>query len=294
MAWLVLTFTFFMLRYVPGGPYDSERELPVEARAVVQAHYNGEQPLLRQYSNYMRHILSGNLGPSYRQVGWTVKELMADKMPVSFELGLYALVLAVGVGCSLGIFQAVYYGRALDRCLATAEIFLICVPTFVLGPLLHHVFVYKLHWFDAFGWTSWRNKILPVITLALFYAAFLGRLTRHSMRQQHSQLYVRTAYAKGLSPWQVFRRHIFPNGLPAVVAYLGPACAGVLSGTFVVENLFSIPGLGRLFIQAIGNRDYTVISGVLLVYVALIIFFNLISDIILLLLDPRVRASGRV
>jgi oligopeptide transport system permease protein len=288
MGLLVLTFTFFMLRYVPGGPYDGERELPREARAEIMSYYDRDQPVLSQYARYLGKIMRGDLGPSYCQVGWSVRELMVDRIGVSLELGFYALTLAMSIGCILGLFQAVNHGKLCDRWLAGAEVFFICVPTFVLGPLLCYIFVYHLRWFDAFGWSDWRNKILPVVTLSLQYVAFLGRLTRQSMHEQSTQLYVRSARAKGLTPGQIFRRHIFPNGISPVIAYLGSTCAGVLGGTFVVENLFNIPGLGRLFIQAITNRDYTVISGILLVYVALIVVCNLVSDLILVAIDPRI------
>ncbi|MDR1457096.1 MAG: ABC transporter permease [Puniceicoccales bacterium] len=289
MGLLVLTFTFFMLRYVPGGPYDSERELPQEARTEIMSYYAHEQSVPSQYVHYLGKIMRGDLGPSYRQVGWSVRELMADKVGVSLELGFYALMVAMLIGCAVGLFQAVNYGKFCDRWLATVEILFICVPTFVLGPLLCYVFVCHFRWFDAFGWSSGKSKILPIITLSIQYAAFLGRLTRQSMHDQSSQLYVRTARAKGLTPGQIFRRHIFPNGIPPVIAYLGSTCAGVLSGTFIVENLFNIPGLGRLFIQSISNRDYPVISGIVLVYVALIVVCNLAADLTLIAIDPRIR-----
>ncbi|MDR2341191.1 MAG: ABC transporter permease [Puniceicoccales bacterium] len=289
MGLLVLTFTFFMLRYVPGGPYDGERELPQEALAGIMSYYERDRPVLSQYAHYLGRILCGDLGPSYCQVGWSVRELMADRIGVSMELGFYAFGLAMCLGCILGLFQAVNHGKFCDRWLASAEIFFICMPTFVLGPVLCYVFVHRLCWFDAFGWSSWKNKILPVATLSLQYVAFLGRLTRQSMHDQSTQLYVRSARAKGLTRWQIFLRHIFPNGISPVIAYLGSTCAGVLSGTFVVENLFNIPGLGRLFIQAISNRDYTVISGIVLVYMALIVVCNLVSDLVLVAIDPRIR-----
>ncbi|MDR0727579.1 MAG: ABC transporter permease [Puniceicoccales bacterium] len=289
MGLLVLTFTFFMLRYVPGGPYDGERELPQEARAEITSYYERDRPVLSQYAHYLGRILCGDLGPSYCQVGWSVRELMGNRVGVSLQLGFYALTLAMLIGCILGLFQAVNYGKFCDHWLASAEIFFICVPTFVLGPVLCYLFVHHLRWFNAFGWAGWENKVLPVVTLSLQYVAFLGRLTRQSMHDQSTQLYVRSARAKGLTEGQIFRRHIFPNGISPVVAYLGSTCAGVLSGTFVVENLFNIPGLGRLFIQAITNRDYSVISGILLVYVALIVVCNLVSDLVLVAIDPRIR-----
>ncbi|MDR1437638.1 MAG: ABC transporter permease [Puniceicoccales bacterium] len=286
--WLVLTLTFVMLRYVPGGPFDDERELPGEIRIAMEAYYGDRDSLISQYGNYMGKILHGDLGPSYRQIGWSVGELLQNKMRTSFTLGACALILSIAIGITVGLMQAVAYGKWWDRLLSGAEVFLICMPAYVVGPILCYVFVYKFHIFPAFGWGNLRSAILPLTTLVLYYSAFIGRLTRQSMAEQRTQLYVRTAMAKGLSPWKIFKRHIFFNGIQPVIAYLGPCSAGVLSGIFVIENLFNIPGMGRLFIQAIGNRDYTVIGGILIIYASLVVIFNLIADLLLLSIDPRI------
>ncbi|MDR0428644.1 MAG: ABC transporter permease [Puniceicoccales bacterium] len=289
VTWLVLTFTFLMLRYIPGGPFDYERTLPPEALAAIEDYYGHGEPLAVQYMHFFGKILSGDLGPSYRQVGWSVWELVSYKMMVSFTLGACALLLSICTALALGIVQAMGHGSWWDRLLNHGELLLLCIPAYVLGPILSHIFAGKLHWINAFGWGNFSQGILPVITLATYSAAFMGRLIRNGMHEQWSQLYVRTAVAKGLSPWKIFFHHVLLNGIQPFISYLGPCCAAILSGTFVVENLFNIPGMGRLFIHSIYDRDYAVISGILLIYSFLIVICNLLSDILLLLIDPRIQ-----
>ncbi|MDR2576769.1 MAG: ABC transporter permease [Puniceicoccales bacterium] len=279
----VLTAIFAMLRAVPGGPFDCERELPREAQAVIRANYDPQLPLMRQYIQYISRILHGDLGPSYRHCGWSVNELLFRALPVSFELGAYAMLLAISTGILWGCRASRKPFCGSDA----ASTFLICIPTFVLGPVLGHIFAHKLHWFNAMGWCGWKSKILPTITLAAPHAAFVARLTRRSMLAEYARPYVRTAHAKGLREVQVFWRHIFLNGMQPVIAYLGPTCAAVLSGTFVAESVFHIPGMGKLFIESIGNRDYTLITGIVLVYAILIVLCNFIADSLLLWIAPR-------
>jgi oligopeptide transport system permease protein len=288
ILWAVVTITFAMLRAVPGGPFDCERELPPQAQSAIRAHYDPETPVFRQYLQYLSRILHGDLGPSYRHGGWTVNELLADKLAASCELGCYSLLLATAVGVGWGCRSALGDFRSSSSSSPIFSTVLLCVPTFVLGPLLGYIFSQKLHWLSAMGWHCIRDKILPTVTLATFHGAFIGRLTRQSMLAEFSRSYVRTALAKGLSLRQTFRRHIFPNGIQPVIAYLGPTCSGVLSGTFVVENVFHIPGLGRLFVESIGNRDYTVVTGVVFVYAVLIILCNLLADTMISFLNPRI------
>jgi oligopeptide transport system permease protein len=286
----VLTLTFAMLRCIPGGPFDAERELPTEVARALQVSY-GRGPVLSQYGRYLGGVLRGDLGPSYRQSGWSVRELLAAKWPVSFELGLYTMALAccggIALGCALLLGRP---GLPHRLCLRSCTL-LLCVPAIVLGPLLNYLLSCKLHWFPSIGWSGWRSKILPVCTLAPCYLAALAQITWQGMRTEYGRAYVRTALAKGLGEGQVFFRHVFANGIQPAIAYLGPTCSGVLSGTFVVENVFHIPGLGRLLMEAISGRDHTVIVGVVLFYALLISICNLVADVLLALLNPRLRGA---
>jgi oligopeptide transport system permease protein len=290
VLWLVLTVTFAMLRCIPGGPFDAERALPAQAALALQESYGkGSVPV--QYGRYLSRALRGDLGPSFRQSGWSVRELLADKWHVSFELGCYTMAFAGGGGIALGcVFLLDRRGR-LRRLGLRGCTLLLCVPSIVLGPLLNYFLSHRLHWFPSVGWSGWRSKILPVCTLAPCYLAALAQITWQGMRTEYGRAYVRTARAKGLSEGQIFFRHVFANGIQPAIAYLGPTCAGVLSGTFVVENVFHIPGLGRLLIEAIAGRDHTVIVGVVLFYALLISACNLLADLLLALLNPRLRGG---
>jgi oligopeptide transport system permease protein len=208
-------------------------------------------------------------------------------MKASLELGAYALLLAACIGIGIGSMAALYPQKLRSRFSMAAAMVFICAPSFALGPILGSIFACKLHWFRAMGWDSWRCKVLPAITLGVFHAAFIGRLTCKSMAKEFQRPYVRTALAKGLSAGAVFRKHIFRNGIGPTIAYLGPTSAGVLSGTFAVESIFHIPGLGRLFVESMGNRDYGIVTGIVLTYAAMIIFFNFIADAALAIVNPQ-------
>jgi oligopeptide transport system permease protein len=292
--WLVLTLTFLLLRAVPGGPFDAERELPPQELQAIQKHYGTGTAggLGRQYLHYLRRVLRGDLGPSYRHAGWSVNELLRAKAGTSFELGSYALLLAALFGISWGC-RAAMAGDWKNSPHSAAMTVFLCIPTFVLGPILGSLFSQRLHWFSAMGWCDWRAKVLPVLSLAFCPAACLAHITRQSMGEQWNRPYVRTARAKGLTRRQIFRRHIFRNGISPAIAYLGPTCATLLSGTFVVEGVFHIPGLGSLFIESIINRDYTVISAVVLLYAALISLCNFLSDALLACINPHIRSQPR-
>lgn len=288
VLFLMLILTFAMLKYIPGGPYDSEKELPPEALQSIQAHYALDSNIWVQFGNYVWDMAHGDFGLSCRQMGWSVSELLRDKIAVSFELAFWSMALAILLGTLWGMQSAIKEGTGFDRKSIFLTTLLICIPSFVLGPVLNDIFAFRLGWFRSIGWNNWHNKTLPILTLSLCYIAVIARLTRQSMLQESHELYFRTARAKGLSREQAFRRHLFLNGIQPVIAYLGPTCAAVFSGTFVVESIFNIPGLGRLFIESIGNRDYTVITGVLVLYTILILIFNLIADILLAVINPKI------
>ncbi|MDR3229495.1 MAG: ABC transporter permease [Puniceicoccales bacterium] len=289
VLWIIATVVFFLVRFVPGGPFDQEKTLPEAVKARLNAHYGLDQPLVIQYGRYLANLAQGDLGPSYKYPGWTVNELVAQRAPVSLELGFWALLTAVAIGIPAGAFAAARPGSRLDRVLTGGATLGICVPVFVLGPLLILVFALWLQWFHALGWESAGDRVLPALALGLAVAAPVARLTRSSMLEVRNQDYMRTARAKGLSELRVYFVHGLRNALVPVVTYLGPAAAGLVSGSFVIEAMFGIPGLGKLFVSSAFNREYAMICGTVLFYAAALLLLNLIADIALAWLQPRLR-----
>lgn len=289
----VVTITFFLIRLAPGGPFDQERKVPPEVMANLYAQYNLDAPVLRQYVDYLGDLLQGDLGPSFRYTTRSVNEMIASGFPITIELGLYALAFALLMGLPTGIVAAMKPNSAQDYVPMSAAMLGICLPSFVLGPLLILIFGIWLGWLPVSGWGSTPgDKILPAITLGSTYAAYIARITRGGMLEVLSQDYIRTARAKGLSTWRVIMVHALRGGVTPVISYLGPALAGLLAGSFVVETIFQIPGLGRFYIQAAFNRDYTMIMGTTVFLAGLIILFNLIADLILVWLNPRLRQEA--
>lgn len=285
----VATLTFLMMRVAPGGPFDAERRLPPAVEESLRARYQLDRPLLEQYGRYMGNLLRGDLGPSFRYPDRTVGELLGFGLPVSLTLGLAALWVALAIGVPAGILAAVRQNRAADHAAMGLAIVGVSVPNFVLGPLLIIVFALWLGWLPVAGWGTWRHVVLPAFTLGVFYAAFIGRLTRAAMLEVIRQDFVRTARAKGAPEWRVVGRHAFRIALLPVVSFLGPAAARLLTGSVVVETIFSVPGVGRYFVTAALNRDYTMVLGTALVYSALLVLFNLLVDLAYGWLDPRIR-----
>jgi len=295
---IIITLAFFMMRVAPGGPFDGERRLPPEIEANILAAYDLDKPLYEQYFLYLGRLVQGDLGPSFRTRDFTVTEMIAAGLPVSLQLGLTAIILALGVGTTLGVFAALKQNRAGDYSVMTLAMIGITVPTFVTAPLLTLMFgVYGVSLFGlnlslpVGGWNNGalRNMILPVLVLALPQIAVIARLVRGSMIEVLRSNYVRTARAKGLSSYQVVTRHALRAGLLPLISYLGPAIAGMATGSLIVEQIFTIPGIGRYFVQGALNRDYTLVMGVVIFYAALIITLNLIADILYRVFDPRVR-----
>lgn len=289
----IITITFFMVRIAPGGPFDEERKVPEETMRQLEKAYNLDAPLYRQYLDYLGGVLRGDLGPSFKKPSRTVTEWIILKLPVSLELGVYALLIALAIGLPAGILAATRPNSMQDYVPMSVAMGGICIPNFVLGPLLVLVFSLWLGWLPVTGWTTPAEKILPSITLGAVYAAYIARLTRGGMLEVMGQDYIRTARAKGLSETAVVLKHGLRGGLLPVIAFLGPATAGLLTGSFVIEKIFLIPGLGREFVDAAFNRDYTMIMGTVLVYATLVLVLNLVADILQALLDPRVRMSIR-
>lgn len=289
---VVITLTFFLVRVAPGGPFDSEKAVMPEVKAALEAQYRLDLPLFQQYTAYLGDLAQGELGPSFKYPGRSVNELIEAGLPVTAELGLYALLVAVIIGGIAGVLASLKPNTAQDYIPMTVAMIGICMPSFLLGPLLVLVFGIYLDWLPVSGWGDIPgDKILPAITLGSAYAAYIARLSRAGMLEVMSQDYIRTARAKGLPEWQVVIKHGLRGGLIPVVAFLGPAFAGLLAGSFVVETIFQIPGLGRFYVQAAFNRDYTMILGTTVFLSTLIVFFNLLSDILAAWMNPRLRAQ---
>jgi oligopeptide transport system permease protein len=289
VIWVIITVTFFMIRFVPGGPFTAERAVTPEIMRNLEAHYGLNKPLYRQYLDYCSSILRGDLGPSFKYPTRSVNEIIADKLPVSAELGLWSLAVALGVGLPMGILAAVRRNTWIDYTCSSAAMVGICIPTFVLGPLLILLLAIKFGLFNASGWYSPIDRILPSLTLGSVYAAYIARLTRGGMLEILNQDFIRTARAKGASETRVILRHALRGGLTPVVSFLGPAIAGVVTGSFVIETIFQIPGIGREFVNSALNRDYTLVLGTVILYAAFIIAMNLVVDIVLVWMNPKLR-----
>jgi oligopeptide transport system permease protein len=289
---VVVTVTFFLVRFAPGGPFDGEKQVEETVRKALEAQYNLDQPLLSQYFSYLGDLFTGDLGPSFKYPGRSVNELIASGLPVTAELGLYAILVALVLGGTAGIIAALKPNTAQDYIPMSTAMIGICMPTFLLGPVLMLIFGIWLEWLPVSGWGDLPgDKILPSFTLGAAYAAYVARLSRGGMLEVLSQDYIRTARAKGLPEIIVVLKHGLKGGMLPVVAYLGPAFAGILSGSFVIETVFQIQGLGRLYIQAAFNRDYTLILGTTVFLASLIVLFNLLSDVLSAYLNPRLRAE---
>jgi oligopeptide transport system permease protein len=285
----IVTVCFFMLRLAPGGPFTTEKAVTPEILANLERHYGLDQPLWKQYLRYVGGVLRGDLGPSFKSANRTVNEIIAQKLPVSLELGAWSMLVALALGLPLGVLAALRRNTWLDYLASSTGMTGICVPTFVLGPLLVLAFAIHLRWFNASGWTYPSDRVLPSLTLGFVYAAYILRLTRGGMLEILGQDFIRTARAKGASEFRVVVHHALRGGLLPVVSFLGPAIAGILTGSFVIETIFQIPGLGREFVNSAFNRDYTLILGLTLLFASMIVVFNLIVDVVLVWLNPRLK-----
>ncbi|MES2606537.1 MAG: ABC transporter permease [Pseudomonadota bacterium] len=291
---VVITVTFFLVRAAPGGPFASEKAVLPQVQAALEARYRLDQPMWQQYAAYLTDLVHGDLGPTFRYPGRTVQELILDGLPITAELGFYALLVAVVLGVSAGVVASLRPNTLQDYLPMTAAMVGICMPSFLLGPLLVLVFGIWLQWLPVSGWGDQTgDKILPSLTLGAMYAGYIARLSRSGMLEVLSQDYMRTARAKGLPERVVILKHALRGGLLPVASYLGPTFAYLLSGSFVVETIFQIPGLGRFYVQAAFNRDYTMILGTTVFLATLIVLFNLLSDILATWLNPRLRYQFR-
>ncbi|MGQ0621901.1 MAG: oligopeptide ABC transporter permease OppB [Panacagrimonas sp.] len=290
---LLIALAFFMMRAAPGGPFDSERVLPPEVLAQLEAAYHLDEPLWQQFTRYLGDMLQGDLGPSFQYTDFTVSQLILQGLPVSLSIGACSMLLALLLGCAAGILAAMRHNRASDHLIMGLAMTGISVPVFVIAPLLILVFAVTLGWLPAGGWETggWRDMLLPVTALALPQVAVIARLMRGSMIEVLHSNFIRTARAKGLATRTVILRHALRPALLPVLSYLGPAAAGVITGSVVIEQIFGVPGIGRYFVQAALNRDYTLVMGVVVFYGTLIILFNFVVDLLYGVLDPRLRVA---
>ncbi len=290
---VVASVTFALLRFLPGGPFDREKALPPEILRNIEARYHLDEPVFKQYLRYLADLARGDLGPSYKYVGRDVAQILREAFPVSVKLGVAALALACVGGIGAGLVAAMHRGSGLDRGLMLLALLGVSVPSFVLGAALVLGVGLWLGWLPAALWEGPLYAVLPAITLAALPTAYIAQLTRTSVIDVIDLDYVRTARAKGLSELRVHLHHVLRNALLAVVTYFGPLLAVLLTGSFVVEQIFAIPGIGRFFVTAVTNRDYPLVLGVTLLYGLLVVLANLAVDLLYAWLDPRIRLGGR-
>jgi oligopeptide transport system permease protein len=288
-VWIVFTVSFMLMRAVPGGPYSGERNLPPEIEQNFKRRYNLDLPPLQQYLIELGNAARGDLGFSMRLLDFSVKDVIRQGLPISAALGIFALAFAVTLGLSAGIISALYRGSAADVALMSLATVGIALPSFVIAGLSIMLFVFVIPIFPAAGWGSFRQLILPAMCLGSLYAAEIARISRTGMLDALSQDFVRTARAKGLSQFAVALRHALPTALLPVVSFLGPAVAGILTGSVVIERIFAIPGLGWHFVQAALQRDFSLAMGLVVVYTLLLYLMNFLVDLSYGILDPRVE-----
>lgn len=291
--WIVISLTFMLMHTIPGGPFTSEKALSPEILKNIQERYHLNDPLFKQYLDYLRNIARFDFGPSFNSPGRTVNDIIKEGLPVSAMLGLLSILIAIGFGVPAGIISALRQNKWQDSILMFTAIIGVSVPSFVLATLLQFFLGFKFHLLPPALWGTPQQMIMPAIALSAFTMAFIARLIRSSMLEVLGQDYVRTAKAKGLSEASVVLKHIIKNALIPTLAVLGPLAAGLLTGSFVIERIFVIPGLGRYFVNSIYNRDYTTILGITIVDTILILGISFIVDILYALIDPRIKISGK-
>jgi len=287
VLFFVVTFTFFFIRLAPGGPFDTEKAVSEQVLKNLNERYHLNDPIYVQYFDYVTSLAQLDFGPSFKYPNRTVNELIGTGLPVTLELGIYAILFALLIGVSAGVFAGVRPNTWSDYIPMSLSMAGICLPSVLLGPILALIFGIWLELLPVSGWDGFSYKILPAITLGAAYAAYLARLSRSGMLETMNQDYIRTARAKGVPEKQVVFKHALKGAIIPVVSYLGPAIAGLLGGSFVVETVFNIPGLGRFYVQAAFNRDYTMIMGTTVLFATFLVFMNLVSDILVVKLNPK-------
>ena len=288
----IISATFFLMKLAPGSPFASERQLPATIEQQLNAKYGLDNPWYIQYKDYLVSSFTFDFGESMKYKGRSVNDMISEGFPISLVLGLEAMVLAVGLGILLGVISSLYHNKAPDYVSTVIAILGISVPSFILAGLLQIFLSLKLGWFPVTGWKGFNYTVLPAIAIALTHAGFIAKLTRSSMLEQNNSEYVKLARAKGIGKWTIVFKHSLRNALLPVVTYLGPLFAGVITGSFVIEQIFAVPGIGRHFVQSITNRDYTTIMGVTVFYSIILLFAVLIVDILYKFIDPRIKLKG--
>ena len=278
-----------MMRAIPGGPFTDAKAIPEFVMQKMNERYGLNDSLMTQYGKYLLNVLRLDLGPSYRYEGMSVNEIIADSFPVSFAVGGLALILSLAIGIPAGVISALKRGKWPDHLAMILATLGVTVPGFVIAALMVYVFAWQLGWVTVGFWDGMNTAFLPAVTLALYPAAFISRLVRSGMLEVLNQDYIRTARAKGLSEGTVIYLHALKNAVIPVITYLGPLMAGIVTGSFVIEQVYGVPGLGTFFVTSINNRDYTTIMGVTIFYSALLVSFNMITDVCLSFADPRIK-----
>jgi oligopeptide transport system permease protein len=288
---VLITVSFFLMRFAPGNPFSSERPLPPEVMANIEAKYGLDKPVFEQYTTYLTNVVQGDFGPSFKYLDYTVNELISVALPVSAKVGFIAFIFTVILGVTIGTIAALKQNSWLDYTIMSTAMLGVVMPSFVLAPAL--IYLFSLHWnlFPAGGWHdgSWQYLVLPVIAMSLLYVATFARITRGSMIETLNSNFIRTARAKGLSYRYIILKHALKPALLPVVSYMGPAFVGIITGSVVVETIFGLPGIGKLFVNAAFNRDYSLVMGVTILIGFLFILFNAIVDILLAMIDPKIR-----
>ncbi|EAR56329.1 oligopeptide ABC transporter permease OppB [Photobacterium angustum] len=288
---VLITISFFLMRFAPGNPFSSDRPLPPEVMANIEAKYGLDKPVLEQYTTYLGNIVQGDFGPSFKYKDFTVNELVAKALPVSAKIGFFAFIFALVMGVAVGTIAALKQNTWLDYTIMSTAMAGVVMPSFILAPVLIYIFSIKLQWLPAGGWQDGSTKfvLLPMFGMALLYVATFARITRGSMIETLNSNFIRTARAKGLSyPYIVIKHALKPALLP-VVSYMGPAFVGIITGSVVIETIFGLPGIGKLFVNAAFNRDYSLVLGITILIGSLTIIFNAIVDIVLATIDPKIR-----
>ena len=289
----LVTLTFFVMRLAPGGPFSRNRKISPEVQANIEAAFHLDDPLWQQFARFVGGVLRWDLGPSTRFRDYSVNDLIASGLPYSLTIGFWAVVVASLVGVALGVAGALRRNGMTDYLAGTVGVVGIAIPIFVIGPVFQAIFGLKLGWLPVGGWDgTWRALVLPVIVLALPNIAYISRLTRTSMIETLRENYIRTAKAKGIGARRVLWRHTLTGALLPVIAYLGPATAAIITGSILIETIFAVPGIGRHFVDAALNRDYPLVMGITLLYGGLLILFNIATDVVRALMDPRLRHDG--
>ncbi|MBA5761779.1 oligopeptide ABC transporter permease OppB [Vibrio sp. 404] len=288
---VLITVSFFLMRFAPGNPFSSERPLPPEVMANIEAKYGLDKPVSEQYFTYLTNVVQGDFGPSFKYLDYSVNELISVALPVSAKIGAIAFIFTVLLGVSIGTISALKQNTWVDYTVMSTAMLGVVLPSFVLAPALIYIFALNLKVLPAGGWNdgSWQYIVLPVIAMSLLYVATFARITRGSMIETLNSNFIRTARAKGLSYRYIIIKHALKPALLPVVSYMGPAFVGIITGSVVVETIFGLPGIGKLFVNAAFNRDYSLVMGVTILIGFLFILFNAIVDILLAMIDPKIR-----